>query len=292
MNCDPFEVPIAVAFQLVDSEISTSSHTPQYKRIQLREIQRLRRVVEEQGARTLQDINLEVIDCYLSQCIFRKAKAMLPSRATKRNRHTAVNALFRSLRQSGIEIYSPITDYRAPSANSGIPKAVDDNDFDLLRFAAPAILLPSRNPAVLALATAGASNGEIAVLTIDAVNLSAGTVSLPGASRLDPRVNALDQWGIDALESRFAQPTFRGPRIVTGTISELSGVTSVSGAFSRICAAAGFPKECYEIDSVRRWAAIRIFESSNDLFSVARFLGFRSLDRAADWVNLNWRNNQ
>lgn len=292
MDIDPFEASIAVAFQLVDSEISTSSHTSPYKRIQLREIQRLRRVVEEQGARTLQDINREVIDCYLSQCIYRNGKALLPSRATKRNRHTAVNALYRSLRQSGIEIYSPITDYRAPSANSGIPQAVDDNDFDLLRFAAPATLLPSRNPAVLALATAGASNGEIAVMTIDAVNLSAGTVSLPGTSRLDPRVNALDLWGIDALESRFAQPTFRGPRIVTGTIAELSGVTSVSGAFSRICAAAGFPKDCYEIDSVRRWAAIRIFESSNDLFSVARFLGIRSLDRAADWVNLNWRNNQ
>lgn len=292
MDCDPFEVPIAVAFQLVDADISTSSDTPQYKQIQLGELQRFKRVIEEQGARTLQDINREVIDCYLSQCIFRKGKATLPSRATQRNRHTAVNALFRSLRQSGVEVYSPITDYRAPSANSGIPPAINDNDLDLLRFAAPATLFPSRNPAVLALATAGASNGEIAVLTIDAVNLAAGTVSLPGASRLDPRVNELDQWGIDALESRFAQPTFRGPRIVTDTKAEVSGVTSVSGAFSRICAVAGFPKECYEIDSVRRWAAIRIFETSNDLFSVARFLGFRSLDRAADWVNLNWRNNQ
>lgn len=138
----------------------------------------------------------------------------------------------------------------------------------------------------------GATNGEIAVLTIDAVNLSAGTVSLPGTSRLDPRVNALDTWGIDALERRFEQPAFRGPRIVTDTIAELSGVTSVSAAFSRICSDAGVSREGYEIDSVRRWAAIQIFESSNDLLNVARFLGIKSLDRAADWVNLNWRNNQ
>lgn len=292
MTRDPFEVSIAVAFQLVNSEISTSSYTPPYKRIQLGELQRLRRIVEEQGARTLQDINREVIDCYLSQCIYRNGKTLLPSRATQRNRHTAVNALYRSLRRSGFEIYSPITDYRAPSANSGIPPAVDDTDLELLRFATPLELYPSRNSAVLALAMAGASNGEIAVLTIDAVNLSAGTVLLPGASRLDPRVNALDKWGINALEKRFAQPTFRGPRIATDTIAELSGVTSVSAAFSRICSDAGLAWEGYEIDSVRRWAAIRIFESSKNLVSVARFLGFRSLDRAADWVNLNWRNNQ
>jgi integrase/recombinase XerC len=150
-----------------------------------------------------------------------------------------------------------------------------------------------------ALAEATAVTSEISTVRLADLDDPSGPrwVELPGTRRHDARLGELSDWGatVVARQARLLRDrglpagtllTYRG----TGQPGQHIAQAAVCNAIAAVLTAAGLGDEPdVRPSSVRNWAGRRLYNAGLPLERVARRLGARSLDAAAEDIALDWR---
>lgn len=250
------------------------------------------RTMLTQGAVTLDDISDELVEVFLFGPTRRQMKVRRPTAATVKNRRSVVRRFYRACRT----LHLTANDFAPPRAHV-VPVEVEgsrslrDDEIDRCRAHAVSRLFDDRGPAVLALCEASGTFGEIAEVTVDDVDLAAGTVSFRASARRSARTNPLTGWGQSAIRERVAQVggSRTTPLVVGVGTRGASASSSLSQAVARILRRANIAGDGVTPDSIRMWSAVRIWEETGRIEAVARWTGSRSLDAAARTIGFDWR---
>lgn len=278
---------VAEARELVDAALRhDSTRSAATRSVRGTEVGRFWRYLGHCGVDAIHDITPEITDEFIQGAAKSGLRWGAPAGSTQRNRRAAVRYIFGVLRGVGFDVGDPTLDLDINEVRSRRAKPVTDATMERLQAAAPHELVASRRAVVLALAQAGAANTEIVRIRTSDVNLLDGTVALPGGERLDPRTNRLTNWGRQVLSDVLAGSS--GADVPLLPVRASSAASTVSNTMSDLCRAASIrPK--VSVESVHTWRARRLFEHTNSIEDVARFLGTRSLDIACDIVDHRWR---
>ena len=145
-----------------------------------------------------------------------------------------------------------------------------------------------RRPVQVAFAQAGADAGEIATVTVEDVDLAAGTVTLGLRHR---RTNPLTPWGVEVVGEYLAAkaPEPGVPLCVVGgkPLHRLAHAVTVSLREALVAARiAGRPRVTAR--SIALASAARVLEADG-IVAAARFLGSGSLDATAASLDFDWQ---
>jgi hypothetical protein len=264
-----------------DSSISVGS-----RKIRAGEIERFWRVVDLRGLRLVQDVTAAMVDEFVQGAARTGRRWGIPAGSTQRNRRAAVRHIFEVLRGVGFDVGDPTMDVDVIENRCRRVSPVSDAVMARLEAAAPHELVASRRAVVLALAEAGATNNEMTLVAASDVDVMAGTVSLPGGTRVDARTNELTRWGATVLRHVLAHDS-AGSTVLLG-IQSASAAATVSNTLSDLCQAAAI-RPRVTVEGIRAWRARSLFNATGSIETAARFLGTRSLDVACDVVGYEWR---
>lgn len=226
--------------------------------------------------------------------VARTTKGSPPSVATQHLRRSALRLLFRVLREFRVCTSDPTIDVLLPPRSQVPFRPLTDDEVDLARWASLSTLTMTRRPAVWALAEAGASTAEIPNVMVSNIDTVKGRVWLGGGPKTDPRWGMLSEWGRVQLGRRIRSLVPPGsidsPVIYEGHGSSSSARTSANEAIRLVLRHAGLLNEPgVRVRSVTAWAGRRILAETGDIAAVARCLGLRSLDLAAELVAWEWQ---
>jgi integrase/recombinase XerC len=224
-----------------------------------------------------------------------------PELATRHARRTALRTFFRTLRQLGLYDGDPTLDLVLPPRGALAARPLSDDEITLGRLSAQ-VGLGARRPmraVAWALAEATAVSSEITTVRIADLDDSRypAAVRLPGTRRHDPRTGQLTDWGRRIVAARVTALRAAGADgqtlIAYGGAAPPGGAkaqASVCNALRDILGVAGLGQEPdVRPTSVRHWAGRRLFDAGQPIDAVARALGHRSLDAAAEDIALAWR---
>lgn len=225
---------------------------------------------------------------------------------TMRLRRSAIRRLYDQARQLGMTNAAPAVDLfvsQGKKSDDWLPAS--DTDIERLRAVAD-MQRGTRGACVFALALCGASTGEIGQVSVADVDQASRSLHLPGTTRTTPRTVAIhDDWAlaviseqISALEplpgmamveraqsARLIKCTRSGAAAIQSSISQsLGDLIRVTLGRHR----SAFTGGNLTPSSIPAWAAVKVFEASQDIAEVARFMGFSSLDLAAQTVQMDW----
>ncbi len=224
-----------------------------------------------------------------------------PQLATRHARRTALRTLFRTLRRLGLDAHDPTLDVLLPPRGANAARPLTDDEVVLCRTSAQtgAAGLRSRLAVVWALGESGAVSSEIATLRIQDLNNPAQptTVELPGTRRHDPRQAPLTDWATLVLRRRVGELAREGATADTllayGGRAAPGGAqaqASVCNALRQVLDRAGLIEQAdVRPASLRNWTGRCLYDSGAALEQVARSLGHRSLDAAAQDIALDWQ---
>ncbi len=264
-----------------DGEISTRREA----------VSHIKRFVKWCQINDIDDITMvkrEEVEAFVNWPTMMGGRARTPGSSTKRNRLSGLRRAFKSLRQMGYQMPDPTIDVVALLDRTLDANVCGDRDIEKLREGAPVGLFDSCNAALLALAEAGATNGEIKEIRASDVNLEDRVVRLPGNARVDERINELSDWGVMVLRERFAHINGDDFVVVNSNGSQASEA-SVSQMFRLIASYGNVGRNGFNINSVRAWRARAICTESGRIQDAALFLGNRSLDASVALMGLEWR---
>jgi integrase/recombinase XerC len=210
--------------------------------------------------------------------------------------------LFRSLRELGAPVHDPTIDLNLPARTSRAARPLTDEEIVLGR---AATRLANAGSASLlravswALAEATAVTSEISAIRLSDLDdpHRPRYVDLPGTRRVDARLGELTDWGAAVVTRQVGLLRDRGLGTETlltyrgkGTPGQHVAQAAVCNAISLVLDLAGLSREeDVRPASVRNWAARRCYDAGMPLERVARRLGARSLDAAAEDIALSWR---
>ncbi|MFI6103613.1 hypothetical protein [Streptomyces sp. NPDC051310] len=120
-----------------------------------------------------------------------------------------------------------------------------------------------------------------------------------GSTRTDPRWCPLDPWALRVLKARSAFVTrqqLRSEGAPDGRLAVSSAPAPDEQLQARACVALadlirriGLNADPHvKPASLPAYAAVRLYDETRNIEDVARRLGLRSLDRAADLIGLDW----
>lgn len=225
-----------------------------------------------------------------------------PELATMHARRVALRMLFRTLRELGAPVHDPTIDLALPPRTSRPARPLTDDEVTLGRAAARlghAGSASLQRAVAWALAEATALTSEISAVRARDLDdpREPRYVELPGTRRVDPRLGELTDWGA-AMIARHMQ-LLRDRRLPSSTLLTYRGLgapgqhvaqAAVCNAIGSVLDTAGFSQEPdARPASVRNWAGRRLYDAGMPLERVARRLGARSLDTAAEDIALDWR---
>ncbi len=278
---------IADARELVNAALAQDSTLmPETRKVRGTEIERFWRHVGHHGVRLIAEATPEITEEFIQGAARSGTSWAVPAGSTQKNRRAAVRYAFEVLRGVGFLVGDPTLDLDVAGAVARRAKPLTDTIIDRLQAAAPHELIASRRAVVVALAEAGATNTEITRVTAADLDLAAGTVSLPGGTRIDPRTNKLTKWGQQVLGDITGDCADLSMALLP--ISAKSAASTVSNTLGDLSKAAAI-RPRVTVEGIRAWRARRLFEHSKSIEDVARFLGTRSLDIAAGVVGYHWR---
>ncbi|MGB8650072.1 MAG: site-specific integrase [Mycobacteriales bacterium] len=224
-----------------------------------------------------------------------------PELATQHGRRNALRTLYRTLRCLGLLANDPTLDLALPPRSLRAARPLTDDEVTLARASAPM----SRGRSGLmrtvawALGEATAVSSEITTLRVcDLDNPQAPRrVVLPGTTRHDPRLGELTDWGTAIVSARVEQLRRSGQGqqalLAYGGAAPPGGAkaqASVCNSLRDVLDAAGLAAEPdVRPGSLRHWAGRRAYDGGASIEQVARLLGHRSLDAAAQDIALTWR---
>ncbi|MEU3879799.1 hypothetical protein [Streptomyces californicus] len=219
--------------------------------------------------------------------------------ATLHQRRAVLRSFYRILYDLGLSDTDPTRGIRLPERTRTRVRPLDEDEAIALRQAAEYVTRPSRHGAAAALALSGGHTGEIGHIRVRDLDEEAVAVWMHGSTRTDPRWCPLDPWALRVLKARAAFVTRQQVRAETAPDARLA-VSSAPAPDEQLQARA-----CVAVaDLIRRiglgadphvkpasltaYAAVRAYDDTGRVEDVARLLGLRSLDRAADLIGLDW----
>lgn len=227
---------------------------------------------------------------------------VMPELATQHARRTALRTLFRTARLLGLVTGDPTLDLLLPPRGRLVARPLTDDEVTLCRAstqfargAAAAI-----RATAWALGEAGAVSSEISAVRIGDLNDPANpsVVRLPGTRRHDARTAPLTPWAATILQQRVARLYDAGvggrqTLLAYGGHAPAGGPkaqASVCNALRAVLDAAGLLAEPdVRPGSLRNWAGRTAYDTGTPIEGVARLLGLRTLDAAAEDIGLDWR---
>jgi hypothetical protein len=263
-----------------------STLSPGTRKVRGTEVGRFWRHLGHHGVRLIAEASPDITEEFIHGAARSGTSWAVPAGSTQKNRRAAVRYAFEVLRGVGFLVGDPTLDLDVAGALARRAKPLTDTIIRRLQAAAPHELIASRRAVVLALAQAGATNTEITRVAASDLDLAAGTVSLPGGTRIDPRTNLLTRWGKHVLGDITAGCKDTSTALLP--ISAKSAASTVSNTLGDLSKAAAL-RPSVTVDDIRAWRARRLFKHTKSIEDVARFLGTRSLDVAADVVGYHWR---
>jgi hypothetical protein len=150
-----------------------------------------------------------------------------------------------------------------------------------------------------AVGESGAVSSEISTIRIQDLDdpVDPQRVHLPGTRRHDPRTAPVTPWASKILAQRSRQLLDSGADVSTllayGGQAPPGGAkaqAAVCNALREVLDAAGLLEEAdVRPASLRNWVGRTAYDTGTPIESVARLLGLRTLDSAAEDIALNWR---
>lgn len=220
---------------------------------------------------------------------------------TQHARRTAVRTLYRTLRALQLAEGDPTLDLRLPPRGLLAARPLTDDEVTLCRASAQLTNGPwaSARSVAWALGEATAVSSEITAVTLGDLDdpRHPHRVRLPGTRRHDARTAPLTTWGSRVLASRAWHLMGRGAGpdtlLAYGGQAPPGGAkaqASVCNALRDVLNAAGLAAEAdVRPSSLRHWAGRSAYDQGACIEAVARLLGHRSLDAAAEDIALTWR---
>ena len=239
-----------------------------------------------------QHISSQHSEQFVTAVIARESGARSPAVATMHLRRATLRLLFRTGRDLGVYEGDPTLDISLPPRTSLKVRPLTDEEVALCRSFSLRSLNETRLPAAWALAEASARTSEIPQIKVSDVDLERGRVWIHGSSKAEPRWGALTSWGI--TQGRRRVEVLGGaerPLIYAGKGTPEAKQAASCIAIAETLARAGLGTEPdVRPGSVVAWAGVRIFEQTCRIEEVAQRLGIRSLDRAARFIDFDWKN--
>ena len=239
------------------------------------------------GVMDLRAVNPSLVGEFIGAANTRGAA---PSASTQHLRRCAVRMLFRVARQLGLVETDPTMDLALPARRPPEARPLTDAEVDRCRAASMYWFDGTRLPAAWALTEAGVRTGELANVTVGALDLERGGVWAPGCRSAIPRHATLTGWGVTQLRRRVSRlpgdPT--RPVVYQGNGSDKSKQAASCIAISVTLTRAGLGDDpAVRPVSVTAWAGRQILAETGRIEDVAARLGMASLDRAARLVGLD-----
>jgi len=209
-----------------------------------------------------------------------------PAMHTVHLRRTVVRAIYRTLVELDPTRTDPTRQLDLPAKPAGGTRPLTDNEITLVRTTALTHPhQPARVAVTVALAEATATTGELHQICWEHLDLTTGTVELPGADPVTARTGTLTRWGHGVLTTHHAdgfvierRTPFRDPH---------SGQAAMSNLLARLLNDAGIHDPAVKPSSIRLWGA-RQHLTTSGIEAAARALGYDSLDRAATTLHHHW----
>ncbi|MCN9244497.1 site-specific integrase [Streptomyces sp. RY43-2] len=279
---------------------SQGQMSPQTNRSFGQLLERWQRYTQARGAVLLNDVTVDFIEDFVfAHGRTRHGRIGESATATQHQRRAVLRSFYRTLRELGLTDTDPTRDVLLPERTRSLIRPLDEDEAVALRHAAEYVTRPSRHAAAAALALSGGHTGEIGHIRISDLDQSASAVWMHGSTRTDARWCPLDPWALRVLLARAAFVTRQqgSPEAVPKARLAVSSAPAPDEQLqARACVALS--------DLIRRiglgtdprvkpasltaYAAVRIFSESGKIEDVARGLGLRSLDRAADLIGYDW----
>lgn len=209
--------------------------------------------------------------------------------ATMHDRRSSLRLVFGVARELGLIDGDPTLDLRLPPRGKQRTRPLTSDEIELGRDAALWNLSSRRMAAAWALAEATARGAELSTVSVEDLDLEAGTVWLHGGKRTADRWGSLSEWGVRVLRGRLEEIDAFASIVCAGKSNGISGQVSSCSAISAILIRAGLAGEPdVRPSSVAGWAARNSFDRGDAINEVARMLGVPSLDQAAQIIGWDW----
>ncbi|MFF3871767.1 site-specific integrase [Streptomyces sp. NPDC001978] len=279
---------------------SQGQMSPQTNRAFGQLLERYQRYTQSRGVVLLDDVTPDFAEDFVfAQGRTRHGRIGESASATLHQRRAVLRSFYRTLREAGVTDADPTRDILLPERTRTLIRPLDEDEAVALRHAAEYVTRPSRHAAAAALALSGGHTGEIGHTRVRDLDQSTASVWMHGSTRTDPRWCPLDPWALRVLLTRAAFVA-RQQRTPDAAPNARLAVSSAPAPDEQLQARA-----CVALsDLIRRiglgsdprvkpasltaYAAVRIFDEAGKIEDVARGLGLRSLDRAADLVGYDW----
>jgi integrase/recombinase XerC len=216
-----------------------------------------------------------------------------PSPATVRLRRTALRTLYMIARHLGLAENDPTLDLRVAGTIGLSTRPLTDEEETLGRIASRMSFFDTRGPAIWALGQATATMAEAGRVQVLDVEVDRGRVRLCGTKKREPRWGCLSVWGQEQIAQRIAEIGGDADRYVVydGNGGLDRPDSAVSNKLIEIFNVGGIRHHGVRPGSLPAWAGRRVFEESGRIEEVARALGVRSLDIAAEIIGWGWRDD-
>lgn len=244
------------------------------------------------GVGAIGDVSANQCERFVKALVPSESGARPPAVATMHLRRATLRLLFRTARDLGLYEGDPTLDLVLPRRTSLKVRALTDEEVALCRSFSLHSLTETRLPAAWALAETTARTSEIHHIKVSDVDLEHGRVWLHGSSKAEPRWGILTSWGLTQIRRRIETlGDAERPLIYNGKGTAESKQSASCIAIAETLVRAGLGSEPdVRPGSVVAWAGQRIFEQTGRIEEVARRLGIRSLDRAARFIDFDWKN--
>lgn len=259
------------------------------------------------GVNEVADVDAALVQGFVDAPLGGKAghpyvkRGQAPAPGTQAHRRAAIRLFFDTCRRLGLHDDDPTVGVGVPHQKRTQLTPLTPLEVGRLRKYSQALQSDSRRPAALALILAGASVVETAWVTHTDVDLTAGTVLLPGRGRrFTARVNTLGAWELAVIRHRLDHlaKEFRRkggvpegwplafPRPAdTYPYTHLSPTAGMQ--ITRLLAHAGM--ESTRPMAVSEYAANAVYALTGSIEQVAAFLGITSLDAARNLIDRGWQ---
>jgi len=268
------------ALLLLTDEIRLdSSLAPSTSEKLSKEVRTFIRTLRACDLKFMNEVTSEIVLSYVTGGTSRRGELRAAAPTTQRNRLWVVRSIVQILYEHECWDGRDLVSESIRSVIDEPSRPLTNEELQAVRDVSYHWLFPTRRPLVVALAEAGGSPMEIALVESSDIDLAAGTVRFKGSTS---RTNSLSPVVLEVIKSVIADGYRFERRLVTGGDLSVSRATqSVNTELSRVIRDAGLRNVQGAVGkSIRLHAAEQIL-TSNGLFAAARFLGADSLDRVA-----------
>lgn len=280
----PLDQAVDLALQMVVEGPVANASAARYSHLWVA----FRRYCLQTAILTVADVRPEVVETWVRTLTRRR---LPPSASTQILRRTAIRHLFAVLRSVGITDVDPSIDLSLPTRGTLEARALTEAEIGRARLAAFATTVETRQPALLALAEAGATTSEIPKVTGRDLDLDNSQVQIRGHTKTDARKASLSDWGVQQLLRRARVTGALDDSLVyegAGPIE--SAQASASATLRSILQRSGVANDpAVAIKSFRVTYGVVVLARTGRIDAAARALGMRSLDQAAELLGFVWK---